>query len=399
MADRLHEAFVLRAHGLGPLPFRGKEPAFRKGEIQHYRHRRLSDTELRQLFADRSCNIGVFTGDWHLCLDVDGDEGRQTIKGLQMPPTPMVETGDGFHAHFRTSEPLRTRIKPLPGIDVLGESWQVLMPSSIHPDRSIYRFVPQLTLTDVDFADVPTWIRDLCHTPDLAHKTVAQAAGPKPQKDQDTEDGRAPVVLDTCTTLNPLTPKAIRSLFASDEANRAVADFLGLPELGSTFLCIWHPEAQPSMSLFRDEHSGSWKVHDHHGRGEHAFYGLADLYASKLLGHEVRLVGRPSLTVWWLRALLASKYLEPAEVPMKALPLDARPSIRAVYDGFILLLQAKWCYDPGKPTQFTVRFAMAWCGISSSEAVQKAVWWLVRHGYMRQVKREKGSWTYLPGEE
>jgi hypothetical protein len=191
MADRLHEAFVLRAHGLGPLPFRGKEPAFRKGEIQHYRHRRLSDTELRQLFADRSCNIGVFTGDWHLCLDVDGDEGRQTIKGLQMPPTPMVETGDGFHAHFRTSEPLRTRIRPLPGIDVLGESWQVLMPSSIHPDRSIYRFVPQLTLTDVDFADVPTWIRDLCHTPDLAHKTVAQAAGPKPQKDQDTKDGRA----------------------------------------------------------------------------------------------------------------------------------------------------------------------------------------------------------------
>jgi hypothetical protein len=84
---------------------------------------------------------------------------------------------------------------------------------------------------------------------------------------------------------------------------------------------------------------------------------------------------------------------------MKALPLDARPSIRAVYDGFILLLQAKWRYDPGKPTQFTVRFAMAWCGISSSETVQKAVWWLVRHGYMRQVKREKGSWTYLPGEE
>jgi hypothetical protein len=30
MADRLHEAFVLRAHGLGPLPFRGKEPAFGK---------------------------------------------------------------------------------------------------------------------------------------------------------------------------------------------------------------------------------------------------------------------------------------------------------------------------------------------------------------------------------
>lgn len=96
MVDRLHEAFVLRAHGLGPLPFRGKEPAFRKGEIQHYRHRRLSDTELRQLFADRSCNIGVFTGDWHLCLDVDGDEGRQTIgvnrNGIQFVSKSLLQS-------------------------------------------------------------------------------------------------------------------------------------------------------------------------------------------------------------------------------------------------------------------------------------------------------------------
>jgi len=38
-------------------------------------------------------------------------------------------------------------------------------------------------------------------------------------------------------------------------------------------------------------------------------------------------------------------------------------------------------------------------GISSSETVQKALWRLVRHGYIRQVKREKGSWTYLPGVE
>ncbi len=77
--------------------------------------------------------------------------------------------------------------------------------------------------------------------------------------------------------------------------------------------------------------------------------------------------------------------------------MDVRPAVRTVYEGFILLLQAKWRYDPGKPTPFTVRFALDRCGISSSQTIQEASWWLVRYGSIRQVKREKGSWTYLPG--
>ena len=161
-------AFFYRALGIPPCPFypHSKTPAFQKGEIFRYRGRRLSDTELRLLFTD-NLNIGAFTGNGHITLDVDGDEGRQSIKGLEMPPTPMVESSLGrFHAHFRSDEPLLTRIRPLPGIDILGEDWQVLMPPSIHPDRRIYRCVPQLSFTDVDLATVPNWIRELCHAPD-----------------------------------------------------------------------------------------------------------------------------------------------------------------------------------------------------------------------------------------
>jgi hypothetical protein len=193
-----------------------------------------------------------------------------------------------------------------------------------------------------------------------------------------------------------LTPKEVRGLFADTGANRAVADFLGLPELGDNALCLWHPESTPSMSLFADPRSGAWKLHDHHVEGAGEFVGLADVFASQMLGRVVRLEGKPTLTVWWLRALLACKFLEPADVAMKPLPDDVRPSVRAVYDGFLLLVQAKWRYDPGKPTQFTVRFAMDWCGVDAKDTVEAALWWLVRHGYLRRVGRDGKAWLYLP---
>jgi hypothetical protein len=134
----VRKAKVYRAHRLNPIPFRShaKVPAFEEGEIQGYRGRRATDAELEQLFADDGLNIGVLTGNGHVVLDIDGADGCHSIKGLPMPDTPTVLTGaDGdeshFHAHFRTTERLRTKIRPLPGLDILGEDWQVLMPELV----------------------------------------------------------------------------------------------------------------------------------------------------------------------------------------------------------------------------------------------------------------------------
>jgi hypothetical protein len=400
-------ALRYRAHAWSPIPFlKGrKKPAFKKGVIARYRKTPASSAQLREWFEHTDHQVGFITGayPYPLVLDIDGDEGRQSIKGLPMPVTPQVETYRGYHAYFRTKTPIHTRINALPGVDILGLNWQVLAPPSLHPNGHRYHFHDLLKLTDVELVEPPTWISDLAQSTRPVSLTPA-ATTPEdhedghPQKNQDTEDGRARDILDTRTTSNSLTPHAVRALFASDAANRALADFLDLPELGRSFLCFWHPESEPSMSLYADTHTGAWKVRDWHGRGEYLDYGLADIFASRLLGREVRLEGKPTLTAWWLRALLACKYLDPAEVPRKPLPLDVRPAVKTVYEGFILLLQAKWRYDPGQSTQFTVRFAMSWCGISSSQTIQEAMWWLVRYGYIRQVKREKGSWTYLPGE-
>lgn len=394
----LHAALVYHSRRFSVIPFyrRTKKPAVGKGNIYQYRRGIASVAQVETWFATGEWNVGLVTGAVSHLLVADIDlrhGGDRSIRGLPWPPTPTVDSHDGIKALFRHDGGLPTRKSALPGVDLLSEKSQFLVPPSIHPKGTPYTWHNMLNLADLDLSPPPPWILDLLHTPS------SPGNPPAPYKNQDTEDGRAPILLGTCTTPNYLTPQEVRTLFALPEANRAVADFLGLPELGDSFLCFWHPDHAPSMSLYADPHTGAWKVHDHHCRGVHEHYGLADIFASRMLRREVRLVGKPTLTVWWLRALLASKYLEPADVPMKLLPLDTRPSIRTVYDGFILLLQAKWRYNPGQATQFTVRFAMTWCGISASDTVQKAIWWLVRHGYMRQVMREKGSWTYLPGQE
>jgi hypothetical protein len=168
----VHKAKVYRAHRLNPIPFHAwaKAPAFEEGEIQGYRGRQATDDELERLFADDNLNIGVLTGNGHIVLDIDGIDGCRSIKGLPIPDTPTVLTGaDGdeshFHAHFRTTDRLRTKIRPLPGLDILGEDWQVLMPESTHPSGHRYRFAPSRALTDIDMAQVPSWMRELCLTP------------------------------------------------------------------------------------------------------------------------------------------------------------------------------------------------------------------------------------------
>jgi len=152
------------------------------------------------------------------------------------------------------------------------------------------------------------------------------------------------------------------------------------------------------MTLYVDKHSGAWKIHDWHERGEHAHYGLADIFASRIIGREIRLEHSPTLTVWWLRVLITSGYLAPADVPAKPLPLKVRPVVRTLYDGFILNFQGRWLYEPGQPMPYTRDFAKAWCGMKSNKMVEEGISWLRRHGYMRAVGRQCGSQVFLPGE-
>jgi hypothetical protein len=423
MPDRLHEALRYRDHGFHPIPFyaHSKTPAFAEGEIQPYRLNVPSTADLKRWFVGTDRNIGLITGvnGFHI-LDMDGEEGYQSLKRLPpLPKTPTLLTSRGAQYYFQGNEELPTKITLLPGIDFLSSDHQALTASSIHPDGPVYHFADGLSLVDVERATLPTWVFELLHPTFGANIGVIDAQGlqtiantinhPLIGGGVDNPNGHrlkesrylssgAPVLLDTDPHVSACNDRDVPTLYRDGAANQWAAAYLGLPRLGSKFLCIFHPERHPSMTLYVDQHSGAWKVHDWHQRGKHEHYGLADIFASRLIGHEVRLKGDVTLTVWWLRLLITSGYLSPADVPAKPLPRKVKPFIRTLYDGFILNFQGRWRYEPGAPMPYTHGFALAWCGLKSKRQVEEGLYWLRRHGYIRYVGREHGSQVFLPGE-
>jgi hypothetical protein len=126
-------------------------------------------------------NIGLATGSvsgiW--ILDVDGDQGRETLATLeeqhgQLPATVEVVTPGkiskktvlhswrGLHLYFRY--PLGLDIRngqdrdDLPGIDWRGNGGYALLPPSGHPDGGVYAWSVDSADT---FADAPPWLIEL----------------------------------------------------------------------------------------------------------------------------------------------------------------------------------------------------------------------------------------------
>lgn len=119
---------------------------------------------------------GAVSGIW--VLDVDGDEGEATLRGLEaehgaLPPTVEVITGKGRHLYFRwpTGEEVRNAQcrDDLPGLDWRGVNGYVLAPPSVHPSGRIYRWSVD---SAESFDDAPDWLLDL-----VTNKKTASAGG------------------------------------------------------------------------------------------------------------------------------------------------------------------------------------------------------------------------------
>ena len=131
--------------------------------------------------SSAEANIGLATGSvsgvW--VLDVDGDQGRETLATLveqhgQLPKTVEVVTpgkinkktglhsGGGLHLYFRYPLGLDLRNAQdrddVPGIDWRGNGGYVLLPPSAHPDGGNYAWSVDSADT---FAEIPQWLIDL----------------------------------------------------------------------------------------------------------------------------------------------------------------------------------------------------------------------------------------------
>lgn len=153
--------FGLRGLRVFPCLPQSKKPAFE----DNLRLASMVEMVIRKFWSNPNYNIAIATGRgsgvW--VWDVDGDEGRETMRSLEaehgpLPPTVMVITGDdGEHYYFNQPKRLEVRcaVAIRPGIDVRGEGGYAMAPPSIHPNGRAYAW----SVDSADhFADAPDWL-------------------------------------------------------------------------------------------------------------------------------------------------------------------------------------------------------------------------------------------------
>lgn len=337
-------------------------------------------------------NIGVICGQPSgglIVADFDEHIPREWV----MPLTPRATPSRLEHVYLQSPCPIDSHCLLHNGVrigELRSDGGYVVAPPSIHTSGAIYAWSQGMSPEDLcwTLADAPSWALQ----PDTRNQS------PREQGEQ--------------VNIGYLLPRSDQPIdylltHCSDEFVVAVAQKVGIdPDkatgdgLGKAFCCVLprHEENKPSASLYRHA-NGRMIYHDWHCRTRDAHYLLAEVYASQAY-KEPRKLKAPELATWHIRLLVETGQVEPAEVLMPPLPKNAKPVVRRVYEGFKLLLQCKWIYEPGAPTAFSWRFAAAWCGVPqryAGEAVQE----LLKMGVIRIVGKHRGTpkpmAVFLPG--
>ena len=174
-------AYAARGFPVFPCLPRAKEPAITRGF-----HAATTNPEtIRRLWLIADRNIGIATGMasrvW--ILDVDGEDGEASLRGLEakhgaLPATWESLTARGRHVWFRCDSPVPCSAgKVAPGVDVRGDGGYVVVPPSIHPCGRAY-------VWSVDRADelavAPEWLLHLARkkpAPTISQRAIANMRG------------------------------------------------------------------------------------------------------------------------------------------------------------------------------------------------------------------------------
>ena len=162
---------------------RAKEPAIKRGF-----HAATTNPETIKRYwriADRNIGIptGPVSGFW--VLDVDGDDGEATLRGLEarqgsLPPTSEVITGNGGrHLWFEYTGPIPSTAGKIGiGIDTRGDGGYVVVPPSVHPNGRSYSWSVD---SAGQIASAPDWLLKLARTkpqPTISERAAANIRKP-----------------------------------------------------------------------------------------------------------------------------------------------------------------------------------------------------------------------------
>ena len=169
-------SYLDRGFSIIPIPPRKKAPVIKWKEFQSRRATREEATNWFQGHED--LNVAIVTGaiSGIVVIDVDGDEGNQTIAQFGGPPsTPTVKTGKGKHYYFKhPGFEIRNKVGFLPGIDIRGDGGYAVAPPSTHENGQQYTWEVGL---ETPLADLPGWVFQPIDTPIDAEIPIVSPAG------------------------------------------------------------------------------------------------------------------------------------------------------------------------------------------------------------------------------
>jgi hypothetical protein len=186
----LNELIKLRNRGLSLIPVAGKRSPDKDGakrpliNWQEFQDRIATEEEIKSwLNLYPNGDIGIVTGPVSriLVLDVDGEEGLSSLKGINLPPTWTVKTKRGWHYYFRWVSTLdgkvTTKAAIKPGLDVRGEGGYVVAPPSAGYNGTPYQWhrAPHIA----PLAVPPEWLVSLLPTKGTALKSPEPKASSK----------------------------------------------------------------------------------------------------------------------------------------------------------------------------------------------------------------------------
>lgn len=143
--------------------------------IENWYHQASKDPGIIKAWWGRwpTANISMPTGSISgiIVLDVDvknGQAGFDSLRELELkfgdlPPTPTSLTpSGGQHFFFRyEGPPIGRKIRFMPGLDLMAEASQVLLPPSIGSSGKRYTWEISGQIEEINFAVLPQWIIEI----------------------------------------------------------------------------------------------------------------------------------------------------------------------------------------------------------------------------------------------
>ena len=150
----------------------GKHPRWDKELLSNGVNSATAHPDLIHRWWERwpDANVAVATGTksgfW--ALDVDGEEGEQTLRDLEQAHGPLPDTiesktgGGGRHLLFvMAGVPVRNKVRFAPGLDTRSDGGMIVVDPSTHVSGNEYAWEASSHPEDVDIRAAPAWLIDL----------------------------------------------------------------------------------------------------------------------------------------------------------------------------------------------------------------------------------------------